>query len=146
MKMVTFYSHRFDTTPLPDAINDVLGHDLAAWLLAGLRARGYDADDVIGEDYGYGFWLRLDQSPVWISATQYEPPGYEGQAESRWLVHISADAGCLWLYRKRPKQATPERLRQLAQDVHTLLLADPSISGIEWWTQDVRIGTPTAAP
>jgi len=146
MKLVTFYSDRFSTTPLPDAINDVLGHDLAAWLLDGLRARGYDADDVIGEDYGYGFWLRLEQSHIWINTTQYEPPGYEGHVHSRWLVDISTDAGCLWLYRPRRKSLTPERLRALAQDVHARLLTDSSIEGIEWWAQDVRVGTLTPEP
>jgi hypothetical protein len=146
VKTVTFYTDHFSTTPLPDAINDVLGHDLAAWLLEGLRARGYEADDIIGEDYGYGFWLLVEETSIWINATQYEPPGYEGHAHSRWLVDVSTDAGCLWLYRPRRKRLTPEKLRDLTRDIHTLLLTDSSITGIEWWVQDVRVGNPLPEP
>jgi hypothetical protein len=144
MQIVTFYSDRFSLTPLPDAINDVLGHDLAAWLLAGLRGRGYDADDVIGEDYGYGFWLRIAPSQFWVHAGQYASPG-DGEPLPQWLVGITDDPGCLWLRRARARPS-PERKLQLARDIHTILRGDPGITRIEWWARDVGVGEARGEP
>lgn len=141
MKMVTFYSDRFSQTPLPNAINDVLGHDLADWLLTRFRERGYSTGDVIGEDYGYGFWLNVKPIPFWINMGQYEPPGFEGHPLPRWLVSIDEDAGCLWVFRLRKRD--PAAPLRIAQDLHAILLTEPSIQQIEWWAHDVRSGTPT---
>ena len=144
MQIATFYSDRFTQTPLPDAINDVLGHDLMAWLLAGLRARGYDADDVIGEDYGYGFWLRIEASQFWVHAGQYAPPD-EREPLVQWLIGITDDPGCLWIHRLRTRPS-PERQRQLARDIHALLRGEPAITRIEWWARDIGVGEARGEP
>jgi hypothetical protein len=144
MQITTFYSDRFTLTPLPDAINDVLGHDLAAWLLAGLRERGYDADDVIGEDYGYGFWLLVEKSQFWINMSLYAPPE-DGEPLPQWLVCISGDAGCLFLDWRKPKP-TPEQAQRLAKDIHALLRSDASITRIEWWAREIGVGEAQQEP
>ncbi len=137
MAIVTFYSANYSLTPRPDAINDVLGHDLAEWLRTELHERGYDVSEVIGEDYGYGFHLMLNRSHYWITTGQYEPPGFEGHAESRWLVGVDFDPGCLWMWRlfARP---SPSDKREITQAIHLLLSTVPSITTIEWWERDVR--------
>ncbi len=140
MVLVTFTSTTFSLNPLPDAINNVLGHDLAAWLAAGLLARGFDADTVIGEDYGYGFHLRLERAYYWITASQVEPEAED--AAPQWRVGIDADPGCLGMWRLRARPA-PDDKRKIARAIHALLLTDPSITGIEWWTRDGQHGTPT---
>ncbi|MDX2163729.1 MAG: hypothetical protein SF162_20600 [bacterium] len=145
MPVVTFFSTRFTRIPLPDAINDVLGHDLAAWLHDAMQTQGYDVDDVIGEDYGYGFWLRLNKRHYWFTTGELEPPGFNGQAESRWLVSLADDPGCFWVYRLRARHSPAEQAA-LARALHAILQTDPSISGIAWWAQDVYRGTPTAEP
>lgn len=145
MVMVTFYSATYSLTPLPDAINDVLGHDLAAWLRAGLLERGYEATPVIGEDYGHGFHLRLHRAYYWISVVAYEPPEHEGRAEPRWLVGIDLDPGCLWIWRLKARPQPGDK-QAIARAIRALLVGEPGITRIEWWAQAVGQGTPTAEP
>lgn len=145
MQIVTFYSDRFSMTPLPDAINDVLGHDLMTWLLTGLRERGYEAGDVIGEDFGYGFWVPIRGASWWVYGNLYEPAGEEGQGRPRWLVGISGDAGCLLIDWRKPKP-TPEQGQRLAQDIHALLRSDHTLGDMQWWEREIDVGTPSDAP
>jgi hypothetical protein len=140
MPDVTFFSDQFSTTPAPDAINEMLGHDLAAWASRGLAAAGFDVGEVIAEDYGYGFWLRLDESHYWLTGTQYETE--DGPV---WLIGVHDDAGCLggWWRRRRSRPDAPARI---AQALHALLVHDDTITGITWWADGVGQGTPSAAP
>lgn len=141
--MVTFRAERdrFSETPAPDAINDMLGADLAAWLRDGLRAAGFDARPVIAEDYGYGFWLVDQGVHYWVNDTQLEPPD-DDHPLPLWLVDISDNAGCLPALRRRP-QGDPTRI---AYTIHTLLQTDPHIHDIQWWERDVYKGTPRSTP
>lgn len=146
MPDVTFFSSRFNDVPAPDAINEMLGADLAAWLRTGLMAAGFQPDfDVIAEDYGYGFWLCVDETRYWITSTEYEPVGFQGSDESKWLVGVHEHAGCLYVLwmRRRPK---PDTVNRITQAIHTLLRNDPSISGITWWEQGVGRGISSPEP
>lgn len=147
MPDVTFFSDQFSQTPSPDAINETLGHDLAAWLHAGLAEAGFEVSEVITEDYdyGFGFWLETDGSHYWLTQTQYEPAGYNDQAQPKWLVGIHDDPGCLFIRRAR-RRPNPQDVPRIAQAVHLRLLSEPAISGIQWWAEDVGSGTPTSEP
>ena len=141
MVMVTFYSATYSLTPLPDATNDVLGHDLAGWLRAGLVERGYDATPVIGEDYGYGFHLRLNRAYYWISVSladgETDPP--------QWGVSLDFDPGCFWIWRFKARPQPGDK-QAIARSIHALLVGEPGITRVEWWRQAVGQGTPTAEP
>lgn len=145
MPDVTFFSDRFSETPAPDAINEMLGHDLATKLRAGLIAAGFEISEVIPEDYGYGFWLVLDGSHYWITQTQYEPAGFNNQTQPKWLVGVHYDPGCLYIWRLR-RRPRPGDLPRITQALHTILVSEPTINGIEWWVQDVGNGTPLSEP
>ncbi len=95
MPDVTFFSERFSDTPAPESINEILGHDLGVWLHDYLKSRDFDVGEVIAEDYGYGFWLKLEESHYWIMQTQYEPAGFNEQPQPKWLIGIDYDPGCL---------------------------------------------------
>lgn len=140
---LTFLSARFSTIPAPEAINDNLGADVAAWLRAGLLRAGFEVSEVIPEDYGFGFWLPQDGWQAWLSVTAYEPIGVEGRSEPTWLIGIDDHAGCLSLMRIRPRSA-PAVLDRIADAVIALLRADSSVSEIMRWAQGVRRGTGTA--
>src|SRR5262249_52452744 len=46
------------------------GEDLANWLreqLLGLSRRGFEIDEPLQEDYGWGFWLRKGKSKFWLA-------------------------------------------------------------------------------
>lgn len=147
MSDVTFFSARFSNDPAPESINDMLGHDLAAWLREHLQNASYDVSEVIPEDYGYGFWLKLEKSHywVWITQTQYEPAGFNDQSKPRWLVSIHYDPGCLWISRLR-QRPHPSALSAIANAIHEALESDPSISSISWWAQGVGQGNPSDRP
>jgi hypothetical protein len=145
MPDVTFVSDRFRQTPAPDAINEMLGRDLAAWLRAGLLDAGFEAGEVIPEDYGYGFWLVLAGSHYWITHTMYLPGESDGVEKPTWLVGIHYDPGCLygWWLRRRPGKGDQARI---ARAVHVRLKADPTIVDIQWWAQGVGSGDVSPEP
>jgi hypothetical protein len=127
MPTVTFLSSRFTNTPASDAINDMLGKDLAEWLRPQLASRGFEVGEVIAEDYGYGFWIKLDGAHYWITATQYDgdsqPP--------TWMIGIDYDPGCLWVWRlrSRPKAENIEAIRGA---VDAILKGDGQIAAVAW--------------
>ena len=129
MPSVIFTSARFSLDPAPDAINAMLGSDLAAWLRAGLAAEGYEVGEVIAEDYGYGFWLKLNASHYWITCGRYEPETERSQPT--WMVGVDYDPGCLWLWRLRSRPH-PGGETAIARAVHDLLKSAPDIDHIEW--------------
>ncbi|MBL8166276.1 MAG: hypothetical protein JNJ61_30105 [Anaerolineae bacterium] len=143
MPMVTFRSARFSSTPTPDAINEMLGKDLGEWLRAALADQEFEVGEVIAEDYGYGFWLRLNGAHYWIMQTQYEPATPD--MPPTWLVGIDYDPGCLglWWLRARPK---PNDRRLIARALHAVLASDARLEAVQWWPQDVQRGTPQPTP
>lgn len=143
MPWVTFSSARFSLTPAPDAINDMLGKDVAEWLHAGLESAGYEVGEVIAEDYGYGFWLKLNRSHYWITQGQYEPE--EDRPKPTWMIGIDYDPGCLWLWRLRSRPQ-PGDQTAIARAVHDLLKAAPDIDHIEWWARDAHQDAPSPEP
>jgi hypothetical protein len=138
MPTVTFRSSRFSTSPAPDAVNAMLGRDLGEWLRARLEAEGFEVGEVIAEDYGYGFWLKLHGSHYWISQTQQEADD-EAESPPRWLVGIDYDPGCLWLWRLRARPHPDDRTR-IAAALYSILVSDADISGIEWENGDPTQG------
>lgn len=143
MPMVTFYSDAFSDVPAPDAINEMRGGDVAAWLHDALASPGFEVSEVIAEDYGYGFWVVIERAHYWVSVVEYDR-GDDG-APTQWLVGIDFDPGCLFVFwlRARPR---PEHRAQIANAIHEVVNADQRVHDIEWWAKDVTRGTPTATP
>ena len=133
MSQVTLRSDQFSSVPAPDAINDMLGKDLAEWLRDQLNVAGFEIGDVIAEDYGYGFWIKRGQSHYWITQSQMEPA--ENELPPLWSVGIDYDPGCLWVWllRARPKASDQAAI---AQAVQAALKGNPRISAIEWQRRD----------
>ncbi len=79
----------------PHFINDCcFGEDFAAWLrpkLTDLVSEGFDIEEPIQEDYGWGFWVRRDNESFWI-ALSYCGVGPTDEP-AQWVVSIAYDAG-----------------------------------------------------
>jgi hypothetical protein len=140
MPQVTFRSDQFSSIPAPDAINDMLGKDLAEWLRDQLNAAGFETGEVIAEDYGYGFWIKQGKSHYWISHTQMESD--ESDLPPLWSVGVDYDPGCLWIWRLRNRPKADDQTA-IAQAVHDALKGSPHISEIEWQARD---GTTSPTP
>jgi len=144
MHLVTFTSDRFTLTPLPNAINDVLGHDIIDHVRAELLRHGFTVSERIGEDYGFGLWVEMLDVPYWISASIYDLPDATTGQPPRWIINVHDDAGCLlWLRRKRPDPASAARLTAL---IHALLSADPHVSAIAWRLNHPERGESSPVP
>ena len=133
MPWVTFSSSNFTLTPAPDAINDILGKDLAEWVRTGLEIAGFEVGEVIAEDYGYGFWLKMNHAHYWITHGQYEPE--EARAQPTWMIGIDYDPGCMWMWRLRTRPQ-PGDQNTIARAVHDILKKDTTISEIQWWARE----------
>lgn len=130
MSDVTFTSSRFSIVPTGDAINYMCGRDLAEWLSAALAARGFDVGEVIAEDYGYGFWLKLHGAHYWLSHSQVETDdAMNGQPV--WRVGVDYDPGCLWFWRLRARPEPGDK-QEIVRAVHAVLEAAADIQHIEW--------------
>ena len=142
MPWVTFFSDRFTLIPAEDAINDVLGKDLAEWLRAELAQAGFDVGEVIAEDYGYGFWVKLNRSHYWVTQGGYESGEVENPPAPEWLISIDYDPGCFWWWRLRARP-NPEDPYRIAEAVHASLTRADDITGIQWWEKNEKTEPPS---
>jgi hypothetical protein len=144
MPEVTFQSDEFEKlTAAQHAINDMLGHDVAEWVHAEMKARGFRVDEVIAEDYGFGFWLERAGSHYWIWCSRYFPTDNDDDAV--WTIGAHFDPGCLgmrWL-RKRPIPAT---LDTIVLAIHDIVSEAPHTRNITWWRDDLGRGDSSSEP
>jgi hypothetical protein len=88
----TVESDRFEHRIVqPHFINPCcFGEDLANWLrerLRGLSEHGFDVDEPLQEDYGWGFWLRKGRSKFWL-ALSYVGVG-PTEEPGQWVVSVT---------------------------------------------------------
>jgi hypothetical protein len=88
----TVESDRFEHRIVqPHFINPCcFGEDLANWLreqLRGLSRQGFEIDEPLQEDYGWGFWLRKGRSKYWLALSYVGvgPTEYPAQ----WVVSVT---------------------------------------------------------
>ena len=141
---VTFRSRRFENkTPGDHFINPrCFGEDLAGWLRQGLDG-SFTPGDVIQEDYGWGFWTRVDEEPYWVYVGVMDES--IGEAVAEWMVGVAYDPG-LSLLKRLFGKPNPSRLLALCRGIDALLQRSrDSIENIEWWLEPHQ-GTPTPHP
>ncbi|MEO0562695.1 MAG: hypothetical protein AAF125_11305 [Chloroflexota bacterium] len=137
---------RFSNEPAPDAINEMLGRDVGEWLQEALQQADLEHDfigEVIAEDYGYGFWLNIDEVPYWVMMTQLYPASPPDEPQPRWLISVEARLGCVWFFRKPPK---PVHIPEIMRVIHQALVDDDAISDVQWWTRSYGTGEPLPTP
>ncbi len=83
-----------------DYCNGMPGSHFANWLRERLLARGVECREVFQEDYGWGFWTRVDRLSIWV-AVSCSGPATEG-AMPMWHVMVSHEPGFrLWQWFRR---------------------------------------------
>jgi hypothetical protein len=131
---VTFRSPRFNQTEVrPYFINpNCFGDDCAAWLVSGLRERGWnDMSEPWQEDWGWQTSTAREGRKFLISIGSTE------EDEPEWLVHVQEHTG--FLARLRGK-AGPGALRELHVSIRQVLVAGPDVDHIRWHFEDVFMG------
>jgi hypothetical protein len=128
---VTFRTSRFNQTEArPYFINpNCFGDDCAAWLVDGLRQRGWgDMSEPWQEDWGWQTSTARAGRKYLISigSTEDEAP--------EWLVHVQEHTGFLARLRGN---AGPGALGELLVAMHQVLVAGPEIEHIRWHFEDV---------
>lgn len=86
------------------------GEDFARWLRTRMEPlEGYQFDNPIQEDYGWGFWVKHAKGMMWISIGYTEDGPTEGPAT--WVVSVDwQDPDLLRRWFRKPDQAVFETL------------------------------------
>ncbi len=128
---VTFRTNRFNRTEVrPHFINpNCFGDDCAAWLVGGLRERGWgDISEPWQEDWGWQTSTARDGHKYLVSVGLIEEDDLE------WLVHVQEHTGLLTRLRGN---AGPSALRDLVLAIHDVLTAGPDVGQVRWHFEDV---------
>jgi hypothetical protein len=128
---VTFRTNRFNQTEVrPHFINpNCFGDDCAAWLVGGLRERGWsNLSDPWQEDWGWQTSTARDGHKYLISV------GLMEEDDPEWLVHVQEHTGLLTRLRAK---AGPSALRELVKVIQDVLTAGPDIHQVRWHFEDV---------
>lgn len=74
MISITIESSKFSTAPEGDLerCNGQPGSQLAEWLQQGMIERGYQCDEPMQEDYGWGYWTTVDGFTIWTAVSFIE--------------------------------------------------------------------------
>ncbi|MBI5667625.1 MAG: hypothetical protein HZC41_06420 [Chloroflexi bacterium] len=142
---MTFQTHLFENKVVkPHFINPIcFGEDVAAWMIARLPQPPFVVSEPIQEDYGWGFWARVNDEPYWTAIAIVEDT--IGQEWAEWMVSVNYEPGFNLVRRflKRPRE---ENLLMLCRALDAALHAEPSIRDIQWWRDDFYNGEPSAHP
>lgn len=104
------------------------GKRLAEFMAAGLRSRGFEPGELVGEDWGWVVPIKNDSFKLWIGCGNYEeyPDGF--------LCFIEPHAPFIRkLFKKIDTQQRVEALRQAMDEV---LSETAGIRDKKWWTHE----------
>jgi hypothetical protein len=124
---VRFKSERFKPRkPEEEQVNPgVYGEELALWLAERLTETDDLESRVDFEDFAWLVELRLGEATAWLFCAN------EYGSDQVWMIDVREAPRLLgWLRRSK---LPPDSLFELCQKVHAILVAEPSISAIEWF-------------
>jgi hypothetical protein len=107
------------------------GKRVAEFLVCGLKEKGFEPLDPIAEDWGWVIPVKNDGFHLWIGCGNYDEYPDDG-----FLCFIEPHKpmirrfGFLW------KVDTSARVTALRDAIDQLLLANPAVRDIKWWTDD----------
>ena len=144
-KTVTFKTELFESQESkPHFINErCFGKDLAAWLRQQLHAAPFTLDEVIQEDYGWGFWAKAGEDTYWMAIGIFDES--IGSEDAEWSVTVAADAS-LNLFRRLFHKPKLEDLLSLCSAIDAALHAEPKIREVQWWPREPFAGVGSAHP
>jgi len=124
----------FSTAPEGDRefCNGIPGSQFASWLRAHLRPKGYDCDEVIQEDYGWGFWIKQQKLSVWVAVSFAVGDMGEIDGEPEWGVMVKFEKNNLdpgqWFKGKDGEAFA----RKVFIDIDNMISSEPQMDRVEW--------------
>jgi len=124
----------FSTAPEGDRefCNGIPGSQFASWLRAHLRPKGYDCDEVIQEDYGWGFWIKQQKLSVWLAVSFAVGDMGEIDGEPEWGVMVKFEKNNLdpgqWFKGKDGEAFA----RKVFIDIDNMISSEPQMDRVEW--------------
>jgi hypothetical protein len=127
---VEFRSNDFPPYPEEDELVNpgLFGKRLAEFLVAGLRAEGFEVDEPAAEDWGWYFFVTNEDFPIIINCANYAeyPDGF--------LCFIEPDKPVIRrLFRKID---TTVKVGALQRAMDKILSNHPGVRAKQWWTHD----------
>lgn len=112
--------------------NGMPGSQFANWLRSHLRLIGYDCDDVIQEDYGWGFWIKKDKLTIWVAVAFAVGDMGEVDGEPEWGVMVEFEKNPLnpgqWFKGKDGEAYA----KKVFIDIDGLISREPQMDRVEW--------------
>lgn len=111
MNTVVVATHLFPAEPEGDLdhCNGQPGNAFAGWLKEKLTNMGFTCNELIQEDYGWGFWINSQGKTVWVSVS-YAP---EDTGNGEWFVSATHEIPLLifkpWLWTKEKQGLAEEQ-------------------------------------
>jgi hypothetical protein len=142
-RSVTFKTRVFaNKEPQPHFINPrCFGEDVAAWLLQQLQNSSWSLSEPIQEDYGWGFWAKVDKNTYWVAIGIMDEA--IGADIGEWCVTVADDPG-LNLIRRLFHKSPPGELLDLCRAIDAALHDNPDIAEIQWWSNEPFVGSGSA--
>ena len=103
------------------------GRQLAIWLKAQLKQRGYSVEPVIAEDWGRCLMLSRDPFMLWVGCGNVDDSAEDDPSNSRITWHCFPVAEVPLFNRIFGKPDTSAALSKLDEDLRAILSAEPTI-------------------
>jgi hypothetical protein len=104
------------------------GEDFANWLreqLLGLSGRGFEIDEPLQEDYGWGFWIGKGKSKFWVALSYLGEGPTENPAQ--WVVSITQSGIAPLLF---PRLAS-DNIRTIEESINAAIAASGDIQWLK---------------
>ena len=105
------------------------GKRLAEFLQRGLSEKGFVADDLVAEDWGWIVPIKNEKFRLWIGCGNYDEYPDDG-----FLCFIEPHTATVRKFIRRIKVA--DRVRELRDAMDEILNAESGIRDKRWWTYD----------
>jgi hypothetical protein len=133
--MKTYVEFRSDAFPAYEGEEDEInsgrhGKRAAEFLARGLREKGFEPLTPVAEDWGWVVPIRNDGFKLWIGCGSYDE--YPGDGFLCFIEphQLLIRRWILWTV------DTSARIAALQQAMDAVLLANPAVRDVKWWTHD----------
>ena len=115
-----------------DFCNGMPGGQFAGWLRSHLRPKGYNCEEVIQEDYGWGFWIKKEKLSIWVAVAYAVGDMGELDGDPEWGVMVEYEKNNLdpgqWFKGKDGEAYA----KQVFIDIDGLISSEPQMDRVEW--------------
>ncbi len=107
------------------------GKRLAEFLVQGLEKKGFLAEGIVAEDWGWRISIRNDEFPLWIGCANYDEYPEDG-----FLCFIEPHQPTFRKLLFFGKIDVTSHVSALRQAIDEVLSAEPTVTGMKWWSFD----------